>query len=1387
MLMSCLTKLGKFLDALGKSRKITNSFLAGLMIFSGMGPASPSIPDSKPAIEENISPVAAGGVFGFRKLLAEDGVVLENGVLYNFFSSHRTIESFERISSLSGYEASEQTDISKNKDGSVIAVFDPDTKKGGIWSSFSTIYLNPSDYHFSSSSSLKNIDLTGFNASKLPDLSGWFSGSYNLEQVNLSGVDASNATGMSGAFSGLSKLKTVNMSGMNIRSVESMDSIFAGDKSLTSVAFSDVDARSLTRMRGVFSNADSLKLVDFSGADLSNVTDMSGMFAGSGFESIPEIKTDKVKIGQNVDMSRMFQGCSKLTEVDLSGRSFPAAAKLDGIFSGCSSLVSVNFSSVDISNATNLGYPFDRCSNLKNVNFSGIKAGKVIDFDNRAFYGARALETVDLSNADFRSLSSMQYMFNGDSQLKTVNLSGMKLGKTNMNNMFGGSSVRFVDMSGMDARMVTDMGLMFITCKNLASVKFTDMKIRDLKDVSAMFNGCSNLSALDLSSWEGEDISDFSSMFYHCSSLKSVDLSGLNTSKATSMRQMFLEDPNLSEIYVGPGWNTDNVTSSDNMFLGCAKLPNFDASAIDKTYANALPDGYLIMSNPNLRYLEKSSFVLSGTSDYGTAVNTIVTSNKSGRMFFRNLEKGTYTLTEVSPTDGYIKNSVKYTVTVTDSGVSVTPDNADYYYETSDQKVLFNEAYHAFTIQKTSSTDSTIGVAGAEFLLSGVSDYGTEVSQTKTTGSTGIATFDRLEAGNYLLTETKAPEHYALDPIPRVVSINKYGVVKIDGLSKEGSSFLWTDIRNADGTVTITKKWNDTLTGTNASSRALPSIVISTQRTIPEAVTVTYYAGDGYFGTDQTNKTNRVSYSEAVDQNGNVLSVSVSKGQEMTPSISGKNFDAWYLDSALTKKAPDAIADYIKTNPNVQTISLYAKYKDPPMLTTGKEFNAAIKTLAAGTSKSYTNTDNLIQSVQVVDTRPSGSITTKDVSTNNDGSYLAWWDAGTSTIKLYSESGDVILNPDSSSMFRNCTKLTTLDFSGWDTSQVTNMSMMFYNCSSLITLNVPNWNTSKVTDMSWMFRDCSKLTTLNVSNWNTSQVTNMSYMFSGCSKLTALDVSGWNTSQVTGMGAMFEDCSKLATLDVSNWNTSQVTDMSYMFSWCRNLTTLDVSKWNTSQVKNMSTMFASCSNLTTLDVSNWNTSKVANMNGMFNSCYSLTTLDVSNWGTSQVTSMSSMFDSCKKLTTLDISEWDTSQVTTMSGIFGGCSSLTTLNVSNWNTSQVTSMSSMFDSCKKLTTLDISEWDTSQVTTMSWMFNSCQSLTTLDVSKWDTGKVTNMSYMFGSCRSLTTIYIGSRWNTDKVTNSGNMFYYCYNLPNFNSSVVDKTKAYAGARGYMTLKS
>ena len=181
---------------------------------------------------------------------------------------------------------------------------------------------------------------------------------------------------------------------------------------------------------------------------------------------------------------------------------------------------------------------------------------------------------------------------------------------------------------------------------------------------------------------------------------------------------------------------------------------------------------------------------------------------------------------------------------------------------------------------------------------------------------------------------------------------------------------------------------------------------------------------------------------------------------------------------------------------------------------------------------------------------------------------------------------------------------------------------------------------SGVTDMSSMFSDCTKLTSLDLSSFNTSNVTNMSNMFSTCNSLTTLDLSNFNTSNVTNMSNMFSTCNSLTTLDLSNFNTSNVINMIRMFNSCNYLTTLDVSNFDTSNVTNMNSMFNSCNSLTTLDVSNFDTSKVTSMYSMFAYSSELTTLDLSNFNTSNVTNMNSMFNSCNKLATVKVINCD---------------------------------------------------------------------------------------------------------------------------------------------------
>ena len=119
---------------------------------------------------------------------------------------------------------------------------------------------------------------------------------------------------------------------------------------------------------------------------------------------------------------------------------------------------------------------------------------------------------------------------------------------------------------------------------------------------------------------------------------------------------------------------------------------------------------------------------------------------------------------------------------------------------------------------------------------------------------------------------------------------------------------------------------------------------------------------------------------------------------------------------------------------------------------------------------------------------------------------------------------------DWSNMFRECRKLTSLDVSNFDTSNVTTMTSMFNTCSGLTSLDLSSFNTSNVTDMSFMFNNCTKLTSLDLSNFDTSNVTKMSYMFYTCSGLTSLDLSSFNTSNVTDMTSMFERCSNIQSV-----------------------------------------------------------------------------------------------------------------------------------------------------------------------------------------------------------------------------------------------------------------
>ena len=213
-------------------------------------------------------------------------------------------------------------------------------------------------------------------------------------------------------------------------------------------------------------------------------------------------------------------------------------------------------------------------------------------------------------------------------------------------------------------------------------------------------------------------------------------------------------------------------------------------------------------------------------------------------------------------------------------------------------------------------------------------------------------------------------------------------------------------------------------------------------------------------------------------------------------------------------------------------------------------------------------------------------------------------------------------------------------------------------------------------------------------------------------------------------------------------------------------------------------LFRGYSNLTELNISELDTRKLEGMGAMFQDLTSLEYLDISSFDVKRVWSMFYTFYNCVSLKEIKLPSFD--KLKSISSVFGNCQSLESLDLSDWDVSKVTSMSSAFVNCYSLKTLNLSNWDTSNVTEMTAMFRYNQSLETLDISSFNTSKVTTMERMFGYCSKLKKIYVGDGWDTTNVTISESMFSNTPLLPNFDSTVVDVTKAYVGEGGYLTSK-
>ena len=130
----------------------------------------------------------------------------------------------------------------------------------------------------------------------------------------------------------------------------------------------------------------------------------------------------------------------------------------------------------------------------------------------------------------------------------------------------------------------------------------------------------------------------------------------------------------------------------------------------------------------------------------------------------------------------------------------------------------------------------------------------------------------------------------------------------------------------------------------------------------------------------------------------------------------------------------------------------------------------------------------------------------------------------------YNEDTSKWLNPEYAKLYLEAKNMNKNIFENYMDIYIDNKKIQFdykYKSKEKGEIKVKFIFNKLLTSTSSMFRNCSSLKSIDLSSFNTSNVNNMRCMFDGCSSLQSIDLSSFNTSNVKDMRSMFDGCSSL--------------------------------------------------------------------------------------------------------------------------------------------------------------------------------------------------------------------------------------------------------------------
>ena len=186
------------------------------------------------------------------------------------------------------------------------------------------------------------------------------------------------------------------------------------------------------------------------------------------------------------------------------------------------------------------------------------------------------------------------------------------------------------------------------------------------------------------------------------------------------------------------------------------------------------------------------------------------------------------------------------------------------------------------------------------------------------------------------------------------------------------------------------------------------------------------------------------------------------------------------------------------------------------------------------------------------------------------------------------------------SFFYDCQKLTTVDFTAWDFSVVTNMGASFGNCY-LLDCNLSNADTSNVTSFLSTFLNAG--TPNDINSWDVSSATNFSNMFYNSDFNS--NIGSWNFASALNVQNMFRNSpfNNGGSNTINNWGFPVCTNFSDMLRECGSFDQ-PINGWDVSSATNMQNLMYAPTQTIPFDqtLEDWDITAMTNMVNLLRGC-----------------------------------------------------------------------------------------------------------------------------------------------------------------------------------------